>query len=159
MGLSIWAPMADRKKEWKGNVIESLDLLKELPIPFNPAAKKVIENIDVLWLQEHSVVAAFEIEHSTSIYSGLLRMSDLLVMQPNLNIPLYVVAPDQRRAQVMSNVNRPTFSVLKPPLSQVCSYLSYSAVREAIEQVQAFAQYVDPKVIGDFAESCVLLEA
>ena len=41
------------------------------------------------WLKGNAVVAAFEIESTTSIYSGLLRMSDLIAMQPNLNIPLY----------------------------------------------------------------------
>jgi len=35
-------------------------------------------------------------------------MSDLLMMQPNLNIPLYLVAPDERRNDVIRQVNRPT---------------------------------------------------
>ena len=48
-----------------------------------------IELIDVLWLQGNAIVAAFEVESTTSIYSGLLRMSDLVAMQPNLNIPLW----------------------------------------------------------------------
>jgi hypothetical protein len=29
-------------------------------------------------------------------YSGLLRMADLLALQPNVSIPLYIVAPDER---------------------------------------------------------------
>ena len=29
-------------------------------------------------------------------------MSDLIAMQPNLNIPLYLVAPDERREKVLS---------------------------------------------------------
>ena len=51
-----------------------------------------------------------EIEHTTSIYSGLLRMSDLVAMQPNLQIPLFIVAPDVRRNKVIEEVNRPTFA-------------------------------------------------
>ena len=54
------------------------------------------------------MVAAFEIESTTSIYSGLLRMSDLIAMQPNLNIPLYLVAPNERRQKVFAEVNRST---------------------------------------------------
>jgi hypothetical protein len=42
--------------------------------------------IDVLRLKGHAVVAAFEIERTTSIHSGLLRMADLVAVQPNLNI-------------------------------------------------------------------------
>jgi hypothetical protein len=92
-------------------------LKSDLPLQFDDATNKTIELIDVLWLKGNAIVSAFEIESTTSIYSGLLRMSDLIAMQPNLNIPLYLVAPDERREKVMMEVNRPTFSRLKPPLS------------------------------------------
>lgn len=49
---------------------------------------KTIEQIDVLWLKRRSIVRAFEVEHTTSVCSGLLRMADLLVMQPNLRMHL-----------------------------------------------------------------------
>jgi len=63
----------------------------------------------VLWLDGDAIVAAFEIESTTSIYSGLLRMADLLSMQPNLNIPLYLVAPDERRQKVFTeSTGRPS---------------------------------------------------
>ena len=41
--------------------------------------------------------SAFEAESTTTIDSGLLRLSDLLALQPNLDIDLYLVAPDERR--------------------------------------------------------------
>lgn len=90
---------------------------------------RTIELIDVLWLRKNAIVAAFEIESTTSIFSGLLRMSDLIAMQPNLNIPLYLVAPDERRNKVLSEVNRPTFSRLVPPLKEVCRYVAFSVLR------------------------------
>jgi hypothetical protein len=60
-------------------------MLASLPNQFNEATTKTIENFDVLWLSGQSIVAAFEVEHTTAVYSGLLRMSDLLTMQPNLD--------------------------------------------------------------------------
>ncbi len=39
-------------------------------------------------------------------------------MQTNLNIPLYLVAPDDRRDKVITEVNRPTFSRLSPLLGR-----------------------------------------
>lgn len=92
----------------------------ELPVHFDEATNKTIELIDVLWLESNAIAAAFEVESTTSIYSGLLRMSDLISMQPNLNIPLYIVAPDDRRDKVFKEVNRPTFSRLSPPLPEIC---------------------------------------
>jgi hypothetical protein len=45
------------------------------------------------------------------VCSGLPRMSDLLAMQPNINILLYLVAPEERCNKLMEEVNTPTFSV------------------------------------------------
>ncbi len=37
------------------------------------------------------------IESTNSIYSGLLRLADLISMKPNLTIPLYLITPSARR--------------------------------------------------------------
>ena len=157
MGFDIWVARNDKGKEYKGKNFADLKRLKqELPLQFDEATNKTIELIDVLWLQGNAIVAAFEIESTTSIYSGLLRMADLIAMQPNLNIPLYIVAPDERRGKVMTEVNRPTFSRLSPPLSEVCSYISFSALRENIERIASIIRYIKPEFLEQFSESCVL---
>jgi hypothetical protein len=80
-------------------------------------------------------VRAFEVEHTTSIYSGILRMADLLALQPNMNIKLHIVAPSSRREKVFQELRRPVFSLLdKGPLSESCSYISYDSLRELSEQ-------------------------
>src|SRR4051812_6091077 len=56
---------------------------------------------------------------ATPSAEDLVRMSDLITMQPNLNIPLYIVAPGERRDKVVKEVNRPTFARLSPPISQL----------------------------------------
>jgi len=95
------------------------NLRTELPRQFDEATSKTIEMIDVLWLQGDAIVAAFEVEHTTSIYSGLLRMADLISMQPNIKINLYLVAPDDKYDKVFNQINRPTFSKLHPPLPEI----------------------------------------
>ena len=60
-----------------------------------------------------AIVAAFEVEHTTSIYSGLLRMSDLLTMQPNIDIKLYLAAPDERFTKFKNEVPRSHVCVSK----------------------------------------------
>lgn len=109
MGLDVWVARNDKSRTWDDRPFSSVPhLLDELPIQFDTYTNRVIELIDVLWLHGNSIVAAFEIESTTSIFSGLLRMSDLISMQPNINIPLYLVAPDERRNKVIREVNRPT---------------------------------------------------
>jgi hypothetical protein len=125
MGFDVWVAKNDRNRAHDGKKFADLPKMKaSLPSQFDEATNRTIELIDVLWLKGNAFIAAFEIESTTSIYSGLLRMADLLAMQPNINIPLYLVAPDERRDKVMEEVNRPTFSRLTPPLAEVCSYIS-----------------------------------
>jgi hypothetical protein len=101
MGLDLWVARNDRSRSWGGRAFGSMPrMLDELPRQFDPATTRTIELIDVLWLKGNSIVAAFEVESTTSIYSGLLRMSDLLALQPNLDIRLFLVAPDDRRDKV-----------------------------------------------------------
>jgi predicted RNA-binding protein len=159
MGLDVWVARNDRGREWKGHRFADIPRLRaELPRQFDEATNRTIELIDVLWLTGNAIVAAFEIESTTSIYSGLLRMSDLVAMQPNLNIPLYLVAPDERRQKVFAEVNRPTFSRLSPPLVDVCRYIAFSTLQDYLGQIGAVVRYLKPEFLDELAESCALEE-
>lgn len=112
------------------------NMLDELPTQFNEATNRTIELIDVLWLKGNSIVAAFEIESTTSVYSGLLRMSDLLALQPNLDLQLYLVAPDERRSKVQQEIARPTFAYREKPLSRVCGFVGFKHLMERVEGIR-----------------------
>lgn len=131
-------------------------LRQHLPRQFDEATSRTIELIDVLWLRGNAIVAAFEIESTTVIYSGLLRMADLLAMQPNLSIPLFVVAPDERRDKVMIEVNRPTFSRLSPPLRNACRFISFSTLRQRLPELVPYVQYLKPDVLQELSEPCAV---
>ncbi len=133
-------------------------LIDSLPLQFDEATTRTVELIDVLWMRKNAIVAAFEIECTTSIYSGLLRMSDLIAMQPNLNIPLYIVAPDERREKVLAEVNRPTFSRLAPPMNQIYRYVSFSALRDWVPQMADMTGYLRPEFLEELSESCEVEE-
>lgn len=159
MGFDIWAAKNDRGREYKGKKIINIPRIKsELPNQFDEITNKTIEMIDVIWLLKNTFIAAFEIESTTSIYSGLLRMSDLIAMQPNVNIPLYLVAPDERREKVISEINRATFSRLSPRLSEICRFISFSDLKEKTKQIESIVQYVKPEILEDLSESCDLAE-
>ena len=131
-----------------------MEVSSKLPLQFDDATNRIVENIDVLWLKGNSVQAAFEIESTTAIYSGLLRMSDLLAMQPNLNIPLFLVAPDERRDKVIAEVNRATFHRLEPPLVDLCRYVPFSAMREHVTKAAPYLRYLKPDFLQELSESC-----
>jgi hypothetical protein len=54
-----------------------------------------IKLIEVLWLEKgtHRIVSAFEVEKSTSIYSGILILSDLALALPDHDTKLCLVLP------------------------------------------------------------------
>jgi len=155
MGLKVWVARNDRHRSWHGQSFsDQFKLLSELPHNFDLATGKIIEMIDVLWLDGNAIRAAFEIESTTSIYSGLLRMSDLVAMQPNLQIPLFLVAPDERRPKVIAEVNRATFASLKQPLMKVCRFISFSVLRSQLEQAGPLVRYLKPEILQEWSEAC-----
>src|SRR3546814_20543600 len=67
--------------------------------------------IDVLWLESGGrVAAAFEVEHSTSIYSGIVRMLDLALGTDGMASCYFLVAPARRAADVRAQFARHAFS-------------------------------------------------
>ena len=77
----------------------------------SPGAE-AIRLIDVLWLERGSsrVAAGFEVEHTTSIYSGIVRLLDLALGSADQAVQgLYLVAPDDREDEVRAQLSRPAF--------------------------------------------------
>ncbi len=137
MGFDLWVARNDRSKKWRGKTLGELPrMVSELPTQFNEATNRTIELIDVLWLKGNSIVAAFEVECTTAVYSGLLRMSDLLALQPNLEINLFLVAPDERQEKVEQEILRPTFALREKPLANVCGFISFSKLMEKLDGIR-----------------------
>jgi EVE domain len=151
MGFRVWLPANDRNAvlgEWPpGNAA----VVNELPLNYDTTTLDTIERIDVLWLKGRSIVRAFEVEHTTAIYSGLLRMADLISLQPNMEIKLHIVAPDARRSKVLHEIKRPVFSLLEGrPLAKTCTYLSYDSVNEIA--ALPHLSHVNDSVLDEYAE-------
>lgn len=131
MGFRIWVPPSDRPRVL--SVVQTAHrgaFLEALPLNYDENTLDTIRQIDVLWLKGRSMARAFEVEHTTAIYSGILRMADLLALQPNMQIRLRIVAPDERREKVLREIKRPVFSLLDHgPLYEKCTFLSYDAVQ------------------------------
>jgi hypothetical protein len=81
-------------------------------------------------------------------------MSDLLAQQPNINIPLFLVAPEERRAKVFEQVNRPTFEHMTEPLADVCRYIPFEGLRENLKTVQNVITFLKSDWLQHISESC-----
>lgn len=151
MGYSIWLPKADRGRVLKAWKAEPGELLDNLPLGYDSTTMKTVEQIDVIWLRKRSIVRAFEVEHTTSVYSGLLRMADLVALQPDINIKLHIVAPVEKRDKVLQEIRRPVFSLLEGrALAEMCTYLSYDNIKDIAELKHL--EHLSDKVIENYEE-------
>ncbi len=151
MGMRIWIPPRDRSAVLDELREERQALLERLPLNYDETTLRTIEQIDVLWLKGRAILRAFEVEHTTSVYSGILRMADLLALQPNMDIRLHIVAPLARREKVFQELLRPVFSLLeRGPLSEVCTFISYDSVRELA--AEEHLSHLSDSVIEEYEE-------
>lgn len=124
-GSKVWVPRNDQGK------IQSSFGFSEFEQQFTAGIDmqaKYVENIDVVWKEEFRIDAAFEIENTTSIYSGLLRFSDLKIVAPNSIYPLFIVAPQAKKNRVLEQVKRPTFRRIE--FNKKVRFLSYEGINE-----------------------------
>ena len=118
----VWVPAADQPKEFDGNKFKDF-VIKEFQESID--VPPYIKNIDTVWKLGYSIKSAFEIEHTTSIYSGILRLSDLRALTPNSTYPLFIVANRERKNKVFEQLHRPTFSNDYLALDKCVKFLSY----------------------------------
>lgn len=138
LGYDVWIAANDRgRSHAEGSLGDGC--LRCLPdaLDAHPAAD-AIRLIDVLWLDRGTpqVVAAFEVEHTTSIYSGIVRMLDLAlgVSEPTAT-RYFLVAPDAREKDVRAQFSRPAFS----RVSELdLSFLPYQALQHHRETIARF---------------------
>lgn len=113
LGYKVWVAANDRGRAHNGRVLGA-GCLDCLPDSIERASgADSIRLIDVLWVDSSGdrVTAAFEVEHTTSIYSGIVRMLDL-ALSSDLHAAdgLFLVAPDTREEEVRAQLRRPAFS-------------------------------------------------
>ncbi|GAB3551884.1 hypothetical protein GCM10027343_36630 [Noviherbaspirillum agri] len=138
LNYKVYVARNDRHRSCHG---EAFALLTTDKLPDFGASSEVtgtVGLIDVIWLSADAtqIVCAFEIEKSTSIYSGILRMKDLARSLPHQDCHFYLVAPDKRRQEVMAQMSRPAlrdadasfrlgyipFDILKEHCDALCKF-------------------------------------
>jgi type II restriction enzyme len=113
LGFDVWVASNDTGRQY-GNGRLGDGCLSALPAAIDGApGADAVRLIDVLWLERGSsrVAGAFEVEHTTSIYSGIVRLLDLaLGAAKEAAHGLFLVAPDSREDDVRAQLARPAFS-------------------------------------------------
>lgn len=142
LGFDVWIASNDRGRVHRSGFLGD-GCLTQLPSSVDRGLES-IRLIDVVWIdsQTSQVIAAFEVEHTTSIYSGIVRMLDLALGTPVPgNCALFLVAPDNRRDKVAEQLQRPAFS----RVSELgIRYLPYSQLEQNHASMSRFGSSIKP---------------
>ncbi len=143
LGFQVHIAINDRTRRLGSGLLGEgclVDLSNE--ILAQPGADAV-RLIDVLWLNSAGqITAAFEVEHTTSIYSGIVRLLDLAMgVAPGMTQGLFLVAPDARENDVRQQLARPAFR--RTECLQM-RYLPYGELRTHADAIRRFGSGLKP---------------
>ncbi len=144
-GYDVYIAKNDQGETYNGTEFREI-CRTSLNLPgFSPEATSIIEYVDVIWLEDGTHIAKmFEVESTTQIYSGVLRMTDFVAEVPNLAVDMYIVAPKSDGDRVEKHMTRPTFTRVLD-WADHCSleYLSFDEVQTKHELVEENGPLVD----------------
>lgn len=140
LGYKVWIAANDKSRPYADGKLAD-GCLSQLP-PSVAGGGDAVALIDVVWFSEEGFpTAAFEVEHTTSIYSGIVRLLDLAQgSDVNHNVPLFLVAPDSRENEVRDQLQRPAF---RTSLSNLyLRYLPYGGLEKNRDAMARFGSGV-----------------
>lgn len=130
LGYKSWVAQNDKGIVYKGKKIaelpEVIKSLSDLKLFSGFAdAVKAAHLIDCLWFEgDRQMPAVMEVEHTTGVTSGLTRMKGLQDALPPYPTRYVIVAPDEDREKVVSEISREQFKSLN------ARFFPYSSVEE-----------------------------
>ncbi len=115
LGCMVHVAANDRRRTLDGESLVPLTIDSLPPLGLSEEVAATVALIDVLWLSPDGsrVLCGFEVEKSTSIYSGILRLLDLAASAAAAPEQLYLVAPDGREREIHAQLARPSFKGCK----------------------------------------------
>lgn len=138
LGYDVFSAINDKSKSYNGNNFTFI-CAKEYPqMGADRETQNTIKLIDVLWFQKgtNNVVAAFEVEKSTSIYSGILRLTDLSYSIADGDETFYLIVPDERVKDVCMQLSRPAIKAT----GVIIKYILFSDLRKHCDALCKFGE-------------------
>ena len=125
-GFDVW--VADRGIPYRGGSMGD-HCLNDLPVVAPERTRVAMRNIDVIWFRSGTGIPdrLYEVENSTSVYSGLLRFNDVMIDYP-LERAFIVGGDEKTQRKFDREIQRRTFE--KSGLSRVTKFLYYEAIRD-----------------------------
>lgn len=139
LGYDVFVATNDRNKSLNGKQLNTMTLEKLPSLDIDNDVYKTVSLIDVIWINNETkkIECAFEIEKSTSIFSGILRLQDLASSLGDKQYTFFLVAPDSREKEVISQLKRPSFKHMD------CMELMYLTFSDLCENCKGICTFGD----------------
>lgn len=136
LGYDVISASNDRSKSHNGKNFSFLSLPDFPKMEINKETFNTIGLIDIVWFEKgtNKPICAFEVEKSTSIYSGILRLTDLAYSFTESEQHLYIVLPDNREKEVVMQLSRPSIKSSQTKIQ----YILFSDLREHCDALCKF---------------------
>lgn len=138
LGYDVICAQNDKSKSYSNNSF-SFQCLPDFPtMNTDRDTTNTIKMIDVLWFQKstNNIIGAFEVEKSTSIYSGILRLTDLAYSIADGDEVFYIIIPDSREKDVIMQLSRPSIKSINIPIN----YILFSELRHNCDALCKFGE-------------------
>ncbi|MFC2159236.1 hypothetical protein ACFLQS_00765 [Actinomycetota bacterium] len=137
-GHDIWIAQNDQNKFFNGFSF-SENTLTTLPAFTQPKTLMIAKFVDVIWFRKNTAnpMRFFEIEHSTSIYSGLLRLNDIIIDFPITKATILI--PKARIKLFENQISRRTFDL--SGLYEICEYMTYEDLEKYYNATEVSKAY------------------
>lgn len=136
LGYDAFVASNDRSRSYDNKSFSFMSPYKFPAIDCDKDTANTIKLIDVLWFEKgtNNVICAFEVEKSTSIYSGILRLTDLSYSITDGDEIFYLVVPESREKDVVMQLSRPSIRQIKTPIK----YILFKELRQNCEALCRF---------------------
>ena len=126
---------ADQSPEYRDTTIGELATLDSLPEFTTKRILNTVRQIDVIWLEDEFPVSCFEVEHSTDVTKGLLRMHQLARFQTQF----FIVGGDSLRRKFETETSKSPFYQHRDRYF----FRSYKEVERLYQQTKRFVALRD----------------
>jgi len=131
LGFDTYTP--DESKGVKGQNLGSIATLKELSYFGSETIMDTAQHIDVVWVRDEWPEYFFEVENTTGVTSGLLRIYQVAA---KLSAKCFIIAPPDKLNKFQKEIEKPPFKSLKERFK----FRSYKELKEMYSATQRFTQ-------------------
>ncbi len=133
LGYDTYTP--DASKTFNGEKLGDIATLEELPDFTNAKIMESVQNIDVVWLKDEWPEFFFEVEHTTGVTSGLLR----IYQAEKLPAKFFIVGPQDVLKRYEREVEKAPFHRIKGKYR----FRSYDGLREMFISAARYREVSD----------------